>query len=114
MHSILIFILFTKNNMNFSLMNIKGKLFKWFSLGQKRMKGTKKLNALTSNLLTKVVINYVMKLNYSIIHLKIKGSNKYKQKTLKMLKKSSLYIVTISDLTIQPHNGCKLKNIRNY
>ena len=112
MKSVIIFILFTRNNTIFSVSNLSGQVLFLISMGKGRVKGLKKLNIATIHELFTLLINYVNQFGYKLIHLKLKGFNKTKKFVVQFLKRSNLQIVTLCDITSKPHNGCQMKNRR--
>lgn len=112
MKSIIVFILFTKNNTIFSISNFEGQILTWISMGKNRIKGSKKLNIATIYELFIVLVSYINKLGYKLIHLKLKGFNKTKKSVIQFFKRSNLQIVTLYDVTSKPHNGCWMKSCR--
>ena len=79
-------------------------------MGKNRIKGSKKLNIAIIHELSTILINYINKFGYKLIHLKLKGFNKTKKFIIQFLKRSNLQIITLYDITPKPHNGCQLKN----
>lgn len=110
--SLILSILFTPNNILFTLTNLYGEVIYWTSTGSYKQKGTKKITLTVLILAVKSVINYLVYLKCTCIHLKLKGFKKNKKTILKYFNSKNLNILSISDLTSLPHNGCKNKKSR--
>ena len=110
--SLILSILFTSNNVLFTLTNLHGDVFYWTSVGMYKQKGVKKLTTTSLTLTAKLILQQIKFLRCNFIHLKLKGFKKNKKSILKYFKTSSLNILSISDFTSLPHNGCKNKKIK--
>lgn len=105
-------ILFTTNNILYSLTSLEGKVFFWTSLGLKKVEGSKKsTQSLVINVVN-IIIKTILYFNFKYTYLKLKGFNKNKRLVLKSLVQSPLNVLLISDKTSFPHNGCKKTKIR--
>nr|AHX02482.1 ribosomal protein S11 [Riquetophycus sp. HSY-2014a] len=110
---IILTILFTTNNILYALTDLNGKVIFWTSIGSKKTKGIKKTVSTSILAVTKNISNYIQKIGYKNLYIKIKGFNKSKKLVIKYLNQSFLNILLISDETSFPHNGCKkVKNRR--
>ena len=109
---IILTILFTTNNILYSLTSLEGKVFFWTSLGSKKIEGSKKLTPNFATNTTNVLIKMILNFNFKYTYLKLKGFNKSKKLVLKILTQSPLKILLISDKTLLPHNGCRKAKIR--
>lgn len=110
--SLIISIIFTSNNILYTLTNLQGQVIYWISAGTYKQKGTKKLTSTTSILTTKLIIERLGHFNCKFLHIKLKGFKKNKKTILKYFKISTLNILSVCDDTALPHNGCKRKKIR--
>lgn len=110
--SIVLSILFTSNNILYTLTNFYGDVLFWTSTGSKKARGLKKTTSLIVISTTKIIITYANKLGYNYVHIKLKGFGKNKKIILKSLKQSFLQILSIRDESSFPHNGCKKPKIR--
>lgn len=110
--SVVIFILFTRNNTFFSISEINGQVLFSSSVGNRRIKGLKKFNMATIHELFIILSDFLNQLGYKLVHLKLKGFNKTKRFVIQLLRRSDLQIVTLCDITSKPHNGCRPKNRR--
>nr|AHX02506.1 ribosomal protein S11 [Schimmelmannia schousboei] len=110
--SIILTILFTSNNIFYTLTKLNGEVLFWTSVGSKKLKGTKKITVTTITLAMNSILNFVNEFKCNNIHIKFKGFNKNKRLAMKYLKQTSLNILSISDLTAMAHNGCRLSKMR--
>nr|AHX02528.1 ribosomal protein S11 [Schizymenia dubyi] len=110
--SIILVVVFTTNNIIYTLTNLKGDVLFWTSIGTQKISKTKKVSLITVTTITKLIIYEINMRNYKFIHVKLKGVNKYKKMILKCLKQSFLSILSICDILLLPHNGCKRIKIR--
>nr|APC24903.1 ribosomal protein S11 [Gracilariopsis andersonii] len=110
--SVILVIIFTSNNILYTLTNTEGKVLFWTSAGLKRTKGTKKITLTTIVSSIKIILAYLNNLKIQYIHLKLKGFDKNKKVVLKYLKQSTLNILSITNNSMLPHNGCKKSKLR--
>nr|YP_011017670.1 ribosomal protein S11 [Centroceras gasparrinii]WQF69493.1 ribosomal protein S11 [Centroceras gasparrinii] len=109
-NSLLLSITLTNNNILLNLVNLEGKTLIFSSVGTLKIKGTKKITITSLKMLIK---NLSTQLQYSKIHIKIKGLSKYKRFFLKLLLKSAKFeILSFCDLTSLPHNGVRKNKVR--
>nr|YP_010726698.1 ribosomal protein S11 [Cystoclonium purpureum f. stellatum]WDY85185.1 ribosomal protein S11 [Cystoclonium purpureum f. stellatum] len=109
---IILSVLFTPNNILFSVSNLKGQTLFWTSTGSKKLKGTKKITFAFVILIVKNIKYFINKLEYKFIFIKIKGFNKNKKIFLRCLKQYFGNVVLIYEKTSFPHNGCKKSKLR--
>nr|WCH57858.1 ribosomal protein S11 [Caulacanthus ustulatus] len=109
---IILYIIFTSNNIIYSLTNLEGKVIFWTSSGTKRLKGSKKISTILIPYTLKIIRSYILSLGYKYIFIKVKGFSKNKKFTLKSLKQFFSNIILINEQTFFPHNGCKSKKIK--
>nr|APC24928.1 ribosomal protein S11 [Gracilariophila oryzoides] len=110
--SVILVIIFTSNNILYTLTNIEGEVLFWTSAGLKRTRGTKKITLTTIVSSIKIILAYLNNVKIKYIHLKFKGFDKNKKIVLKYLKQSTLNILSITNNSMLPHNGCKKTNRR--
>lgn len=110
--ALILSILFTSNNILFSLTNLHGDVFYWTSTGMHKQKGVKKLTSTSLSLIIKMILQRLEYFRCIKLHLKLKGFKKNKKLILKHFKMNGLEILSISDFTSLPHNGCKNKKHR--
>nr|YP_009511903.1 ribosomal protein S11 [Gracilariopsis longissima]AXI97830.1 ribosomal protein S11 [Gracilariopsis longissima]UAD89932.1 ribosomal protein S11 [Gracilariopsis longissima] len=110
--SVILVIIFTSNNILYTLTNTEGKVLFWTSAGLRRTKGTKKITLTTIASSIKIILAYLNNFKIKNIHLKFKGLDKNKKIVLKYMKQSTLNILSITNNSMLPHNGCKRTKLR--
>nr|YP_010947444.1 ribosomal protein S11 [Mimica arnoldii]WGO62530.1 ribosomal protein S11 [Mimica arnoldii] len=109
---LIISILFTSNNIFYSISNIKGEVLFWTSSGSLKLKGSKKITSTSISFNLKSIKDFIENLDYNYIFVKIKGFNKNKKYIIKLLNQSFRNIFLVYEETLFPHNGCKKSKIR--
>lgn len=103
---------FTINNVFFTIVDFKGNVVFLKTIGSNKVKGLKKLTFYLIKLTLKEVLFFVIKKKIKL-HIKMKGLNKFKKTTIKILTKEiKENVLTIIDDTSIPHNGCKKRKKR--
>nr|AYR06621.1 ribosomal protein S11 [Renouxia sp.] len=105
--SAILSILFTSNNIIYTLTDLMGNVLFWTSSGVQKVKGIKKLtsNSIASGL--KLVNNYADKCRIRYFHVCIRGISKNKKLVIKNLKYFPLTILSLYDEMGISYNGCK-------
>ena len=107
-----LFILFSTNNIFITITNSEGEVISWKSLGNFKTKGLKKLTPSILKNLIKNLFNFIELKNFKV-HIKFKGFNKLKKNLIKNLTViTHPHVLSITDNSLQPNNGCKLKKYR--
>lgn len=108
-----------KNTLNFKNKKIfnKFKLLKIFSCGQFNFKGKKKKTPFACSVVSNKSALYLLNLNINYIHIIFKGINLYKKIILNTILKTTinkykLQVLSITDITSFPYNGCRPKKIK--
>lgn len=105
---------FTKNNIFISLLNEDNNLIVTSSGSKKVLtKGAKKVNFLSVDFVTQIIVQKLKYYNLQFLHLKFIGKQKYQRRVIFLLKKHSVNILTVYNIMKTPHNGCSLKKIRH-
>nr|YP_009441355.1 ribosomal protein S11 [Lympha mucosa]ATN23364.1 ribosomal protein S11 [Lympha mucosa] len=107
-----VFILFTSNNILYTLVDFKGDVLFSISSGIQRTKGLKKVVPSTTYFSTLKLAKYIYKENFTHLHLKTKGISKTKKLIIKALSQLNFKFFTLEDITSLPHNGCRRKKKR--
>nr|WCH58002.1 ribosomal protein S11 [Hypnea cornuta] len=105
-------ILFTTNNVIYTVTDLKGDTLFWVSVGSNKIKNTKKVTTTSIFLSIKNIKFFLNKHNISYLFLKLKGFNKHKKTVLRHLKQFYSYIIFIYENNNLAHNGCKNRKIR--
>nr|YP_009546251.1 ribosomal protein S11 [Gelidium gabrielsonii]AYO27599.1 ribosomal protein S11 [Gelidium gabrielsonii] len=110
--SLVLKILFTSTNILCCLVDIQGNVIFWTSVGTQKIKGTKKITSTAIETTFKQLLKEVKILGCNYLHIQLKGFNKNKKFILKFFNQAKLEILSISDQTSLPHNGCKARKAR--
>nr|YP_011017595.1 ribosomal protein S11 [Bostrychia moritziana]WQF69395.1 ribosomal protein S11 [Bostrychia moritziana] len=113
-NNVFILILFTPNNIFTTIINYNKNILYKKSLGVNKIKGLKKLTQSSIKNISNEISNFLKDFNFKF-HLKLKGLNKFKKivlKTIFLNFKRTDFVLSISDETIIPYNGCKRKKKR--
>ena len=108
----ILFLSFSSNNIHFLLTNSLGQIKTWTTAGKSRSKGIKKNLSLSILEVTNFLEEKTKELNYSFLHVRIKGWGKNKKNVFKIFKQSKLKFLSVTDITSCPHNGCKIPRKR--
>nr|AIB08099.1 ribosomal protein S11 [Neoporphyra perforata]AIB08385.1 ribosomal protein S11 [Neoporphyra perforata] len=106
-HIGILFLSFSSNNIHFLLTDCTGQIKAWTTARKSRSKGMKKSLSFSSFELVNFLENKIKVLNYTFLHVRIKGWGKHKKSVFKTLKQSRLKFLSIIDDTTCPHNGCR-------
>nr|QYB20759.1 ribosomal protein S11 [Callitris pyramidalis] len=88
--------------------NKRGQAFCWASAGACGFKGPKKRSPFATQVATENIVDILV--NYSFLkeaEVRIKGSGPGREKAIRIISKSGIYISKIYDMTNFPHNGCR-------
>lgn len=108
----IISILFTLNNVICTLTNLNGFVLTWTSSGSKKLLGSKKLTSVGVYSAVTSLIKYVVKFNFTNLHLRLRGVSRFKKPIIRFLLSLNFTFNSIEDFTSLPHNGCRLKHFR--
>lgn len=96
----------TYNNTIINLSNNKGEVLIWASSGNK-FKGAKKSTPFAAQISTEKILNYVKKNKIKFLDVIFKGPGVSRDSILRTLNNGGVKILSISDKTSIPHNGCR-------
>ena len=103
----------TFNNTIISITTINGDVVAWSSGGVKQ-KGTRKATAHAAEESSSLVGNKVCEMGMTELHVILRGPGSGRDSAIRGLSKSGLKVLSITDRTRIPHNGCrKRKKKRN-
>nr|WCH57738.1 ribosomal protein S11 [Hypnea musciformis] len=105
-------VLFTINNVVYTITDLRGNTLFWVSVGSNKVKNTKKVTTTSIFLSIKDIKLFLNKYNIGYLFLQLKGFNKYKKTVLKQLKQFYSQIILIYEKTDLAHNGCKNRKMR--
>jgi len=109
-NSLILFTVFTKNNLFCTLTNLKGKVLLSMSTGSFKIKGVKKVTNISVYSLIKILFTYVN--TNKTLYLRIKGTHKIKNEFIKALKLIGFNILLIQEKFLLPYGGCRITKSR--
>lgn len=107
--TVLVRIFNTFNNTIINITDYLGKTIYWTSSGISGLKGKKKSSPYSSQLTGEVIGKVLLKLGVKNINIFIKGLGPGRDSSIKGIFNSGVKILSISDVTPIPHNGCRLR-----
>nr|YP_008963205.1 ribosomal protein S11 [Gelidium vagum]AGO19319.1 ribosomal protein S11 [Gelidium vagum] len=110
--SLVLKIFFTSTNILCCLTSLHGNIIFWTSVGSQKIKGTKKITSATVETILKKLFKITKSVGCSYLHIHLKGFSKNKKLIIKFFKQAEIQILSISDHTSLPHNGCKIRKVR--
>lgn len=111
-HSLILFVIFTNNNILCTLTDLEGKTLKSVSTGSKKIKGIKKVTNTTITTIIKILYKYVKTYKFFSLYVRIKGTSKSKNEFIKTLKTHNFNILLIQEKLSLPHGGCRTPRLR--
>ena len=100
------------NNTIMTLTDDSGKVIDWVSAGSLGFKGTKKSTPYTATLVGRAMADKIKNLGISDIRVFISGVGQGRDAAVRALVASGLNLLSISDITPIPHNGCRPRRPR--
>lgn len=107
--NILVRIFNTFNNTIINITDYFGKTIYWTSAGISGLKGKKKSSPYSSQLAGEVIGKNLLKWGFKTVNILIKGLGPGRDSSIKGIFNSGIKILSISDVTPLPHNGCRLR-----
>jgi small subunit ribosomal protein S11 len=105
-------ILATFNNTKVSFCDKKGNLISWSSAGKMNFRGSRKSTAYAAQVVTqdagKVALSHGMK----EVEVRVKGPGMGRDSAIRAIQSLGMNVVSITDVTPVPHNGCRPKKRR--
>ncbi|WP_259286082.1 30S ribosomal protein S11 [Candidatus Nasuia deltocephalinicola] len=100
------------NNTIITLSDIKGNTIYWATASSVGFKGSKKSTSYAAQIAAEKVGNHACDNNFKEAKIFIKGGGIGRDYAIRGIFNSGIDILSISDVTVTPHNGCKLKKIK--
>lgn len=107
-----IYIFSSYNNTIITLTDLQGNVLVWRSAGSIGFKGTKKATPFAASKVAEAVSQGAKKIGIEKIMVFIKGVGSGRESALRSLGTHGLDIVSITDITPIPHNGCRPPKVR--
>lgn len=107
-----IYITSSYNNTIITLTDLKGNVLAWTSAGTIGFKGTKKATPFAASKVAEAIVQTIKKLGIQKIAVFVKGIGSGRESAIRSLASRDLDIVSITDVTPVPHNGCRPPKVR--
>jgi small subunit ribosomal protein S11 len=102
----------TSNNTIITVTDLKGNTISWSSSGSVGFKGSRRSTSYAAQLASIEAGTKARQKGISSIFVYVKGFGDGRESSIRGLKSSSLEIMSISDITPIPYNGCKSRKKR--
>lgn len=102
-----VYIQATYNNTIVTFTDINGNVLAWSSSGQVGFKGPKKATPYAASQVVKTAVEKVAPYGLKEIRVFVKGIGGGREGAIRALNANGLNVVTVSDVTPIPHNGCR-------
>ncbi len=109
---IIFHILCTYNNTIITLTDIKGNSIYWVTASSVGFKGSKKSTSYAAQTAAEKIGKYAYDNNFKEGKIFIKGGGIGRDYVIRGIFNCGIDILSISDVTTMPHNGCKIKKTR--
>ncbi len=95
------------NNTIISISDMEGKVISWASSGSIGYSGSRKSTPFAAQLAAEKVAKNCLDRGLKTIDVEVKGPGSGRESAIRSLQAAGLKIVTITDVTPIPHNGCR-------
>ena len=107
-----IYISSSYNNTIITLTDLQGNALFWASAGAIGFKGAKKSTPFAASKVAEAVYQAMAKLGIQKIAVFVKGIGSGRESAIRSLAARGMEMVSITDVTPIPHNGCRPKKVR--
>ena len=107
-----IYISSSYNNVIITLTDLKGNVLTWSSAGNLGFKGPKKATSFAASKVANILIEKAKKIGVEKIMIFVKGVGGGRDSAIRTLSSRGLEIISITDITPIPHNGCRPPKVR--
>jgi len=102
-----LYIVSSYNNTTITLTDLAGNVLAWTSAGAIGFKGTKKATPFAASKVAEAMAQTIKKLGIQKITVLVKGIGSGRESAIRSLASRGFDIVSITDITPVPHNGCR-------
>jgi small subunit ribosomal protein S11 len=102
-----IHVLATFNNTIVTVTDIEGNTVTWGSAGSAGFKGSRKSTPFAARLAAEQAVKAAMALGLQEVQMFVKGPGPGRESAIRAVQAMGLKIISISDVTPVPHNGCR-------
>ncbi len=107
-----VFIQATFNNTMITVTDLSGATISWCSSGTLGFKGAKKSTPYASQLASETALRPAVDQGLKSVHVYVKGPGMGREAAIRALGSVGLRVLSISDVTPIPHNGCRPQKSR--
>ncbi len=107
-----IYISSSYNNTIITLTDFQGNVLSWVSAGSIGFKGTKKATPFAASKVAEGMCAIAKKLGIEKVEVFVKGIGSGRESAIRSLASRGLNIISITDITPIPHNGCRPPKVR--
>ncbi len=107
-----IYISSSYNNTIITLTDFNGNVLHWTSAGSIGFKGTKKATPFAASKVAEAMSSAIKKIGIEKVVIFVKGVGSGRESAIRSLAARGLDIISITDVTPVPHNGCRPHKVR--
>jgi small subunit ribosomal protein S11 len=107
-----IYISSSYNNTIISLADLQGRVLAWVSAGSIGFKGAKKATPFAASKVAEAIFQTISKLGIEKLSIVVKGVGGGRESAVRSFAAKGLDIVSVTDKTPVPHNGCRARKAR--
>ncbi len=107
-----IYISSSYNNTIITLTDFNGNVLHWASAGSIGFKGTKKATPFAASKVAEAMSAAIKKIGIEKIVIFVKGVGSGRESAIRSLAARGLDVISITDVTPVPHNGCRPHKVR--
>lgn len=100
------------NNTIITLTDDKGNVLSWSSAGSNGFKGARKATPYAAQISAEAAVEKVKVYGLERVHVYVKGVGSGREQAIRGLVAAGLNLISITDVTPIPHNGCRKKKVR--
>lgn len=100
------------NNTIISLTDEKGDVLSWSSAGSNGFKGARKATPYAAQVSAEAAVEKAKVYGLERVHVYVKGVGSGREQAIRGLVTAGLNLISITDITPIPHNGCRQKKVR--
>lgn len=100
------------NNTLVTLTDFQGNVLNWASAGSIGFKGTKKATPFAASKVAETICLAAKKIGIQKVSVLVKGIGSGRESAIRSLAAHDLDIISITDVTPIPHNGCRPPKVR--
>ncbi len=95
------------NNTIITITDVNGNVIVWSSAGVNEFKGARKSTPFAAQITAEQVCKKAIEHGLKEVHVRVKGPGVGRESAIRALDATGLKIMSISDVTPIPHNGCR-------